>query len=129
MRLASLFGPLRRFNLAHPKLLIRLCGCFRPHHLCVAVAGRWDCGNRGAISKSSGKIGKPVLGFPAFHLRVISRAFGLGLFVASLLFVVRSPEAVRFGARLQNVSSIRDAIEQRLTKASIRNDLRPFRER
>ena len=32
----------------------------------VVVVGRWECGNREAISKSSGKGGKPAVGFPGF---------------------------------------------------------------
>jgi hypothetical protein len=72
--LASSLGPFRRFNLAHPKLLIPLARLFLPHPIYKESSKLGECGNREAISKGSGKGGKPDFGFPGFPLPVISTA-------------------------------------------------------
>src|SRR5215211_7459299 len=41
----------------------------------------------------------------------------------------RAAEAVRIGAGFDDVGAVGDAIEQRLAKPRVRNDLRPFGER
>src|SRR5208282_3496900 len=68
--LASSLGPFRRFNLAHPKLLIPLARLFLPHPIYKESSKLGECGNREAISKGSGKGGKPDVGFPGFPLPV-----------------------------------------------------------
>ena len=56
-------------------------------------------------------------------------SFRLGRFLSFLPFGKRPPEPIRFGAGLQNVSAIRDSVQQRLAEARIRNHLGPFGER
>jgi hypothetical protein len=72
--LASSLGPFRRFNLAHPKLLIPLARLFLPHPIYKESSKLGECGNGEAISKGSGKGGKPDFGFPGFPLPVIATA-------------------------------------------------------
>ena len=78
VRLASEFGPLRQFNLAHPKLLILEVRRFWPLLIVyigtvVEAVGMWESLQR--ISKGGGKGGKPAFGFPGFPRTVISTAF------------------------------------------------------
>src|SRR3954467_13371355 len=53
-------------------------------------------------------------------------SFRLRRFLSFLSFGERPPEAIRFRSGLQNVSSIRDPIQQRLAEPCIRNHLSPF---
>jgi hypothetical protein len=87
----------------------------------------WECGNREAISKGGEKGGKPDFGFPGFPRTVISRAWPVSLRLGSLLLFFRgSAEAIGFCARLQDVSSIGDSIQQRFAESRVGDDLRPL---
>ena len=87
----------------------------------------WECGNREAISKDGGKGGKPDLGFPGFPRPGISTAQSFAVrFGSFLLLFGRPTEAIRFGAGLQNMSAVGDAIQQCFAEPRIGNDLRPF---
>jgi hypothetical protein len=62
--------------------------------------------------RAVGRAENLLLVFRAFHLLVISTA-GLvsGWLCSSLLSIRRSAEAIRFGASLQDVSAVSNAIE------------------
>ena len=78
----------------------------------VVVVGRWECGNREAISKSSGKGGKPVVGFPGFPAARHFHGWPASGWLCSFLLSIRSSaEAIRFRAGLQDVSAVSYAIE------------------
>jgi hypothetical protein len=75
LRLASLFGPLRQFNLAHPKLLIfwdRLLGA-SPYICSRRAVG--DVGIVNRFPRAVGRMENLLLGFRAFHLLGISTAW------------------------------------------------------
>src|SRR5438309_3295785 len=56
-------------------------------------------------------------------------AFALRRFCGPIALFRRPPEPIRFGARLQNVSPIRDPVQQGLTEPRIRNHLCPLGKR
>jgi hypothetical protein len=101
-----------------------------PHLIYRQSSKLWECGNREAISKGGGKGGKPDFGFPGFPRTVISTAWPMSLQLGSfLLFFRGSAEAIGFCARLQDVGSIGDSIQQRFAESRIRDDLRPLGKR
>ena len=129
MLLATSPGPLRRFNLAHPKVLIlqeRLF-CF-----CLSLLNRnsrRSCGNVGiaaAISKGGGKGGKPAFGFPGFPPPGISTAAWSRRLGSFLLFLRGPAESIRLGPRFEDVSAVGDAVQQRFAEKRIRDNLSPL---
>ena len=115
----KLFGPLRRFNLAHPKLLIlweRLWGA-SPLYVGSRRAVE-DVGIAKRFPRAVGRAENLKLVFRAFHPRVISTARSVSSRFCSFLFLGRSAETIGFGTSFQNVSSIRNAIQQGFAQTS-----------
>jgi hypothetical protein len=131
LRLASPLGPLRQFNLAHPKSLIYLARRFSASPgfsslyigTMVEAVRMWE-----SRSDFQGRWEgwKTDLGFPGFPPSVISTA-GLVRF-GSLLLFRRSTETIRFCAGLQDVRAVGDAIQQGFAEPRVRNHLRPLGE-
>ena len=127
MRLASPLGPFRRFNLAHPKLLILKRGCLAsPLYRKTSRRSGGNVGIARAISKGGGKSGKPGVGFPGFPRTVISTAFRSMCFGSLLLLVCGSAEAIRLRSGLQDMSAISDSIQQRFAEPRVGDYLGPL---
>jgi hypothetical protein len=96
---------------------------------------RRSCGNVGircgcGFPRTVGRVENLLLVFQTFHRPSFPRLIGwVRRFWSFLVFVDGSAEPVRFGTGLQDVSPIRDSIQQRLAEAGVRDHLRPLRKR
>ncbi len=112
VRLASSLGPFRRFDLAHPKLLILCVRQFCPH-LYIRKSRR-SGGNVGIAWRFPRAVGRVETCFwfsrlsTDRHFHGLSGSVGLGSF---LLLVRGSTETVRLGAGFEDMRSVGDAVE------------------